>query len=150
MDDDNYNLLKHYDSYQKECGDETGDYNQCYDYGNCEGVTSEYWNDCYKRDIGCQFYNGCTNYYCINTIDPTFFEFAECYEKTSLYEYECTDQANYEELYMCVDYNYCEEIGVSEFWYDCFHDDEGCEDFNGCDNYECIENEVTFFEWLEC
>ena len=39
---------------------------------------------------------------------------------------------------------------MSEFWHDCFHYDRGCEDFNGCNNYECIETEVTFFEWLEC
>ena len=76
-----------------KCGDETGDYYQCYrnGYDTCEGVTSEYWYECYKEDIGCEFYNGCTNYYCINTIDPTFYEFAECYDKTSLDAHECTD-----------------------------------------------------------
>ena len=67
--------------------------------GICEGVTSEYWHDCYFFDEGCELYNGCTNYYCINTIDPTFFEFAECYEETSLDDYECTDQDNYDKLY---------------------------------------------------
>ena len=131
MDDDNYYRGK------TACGDVTGAYYSCYDDGICEGVTSEYWHDCYFND-DCENFNGCTNYYCINTINPTFFEFAECYEKTSLYEYECTDQGNGDEFYSCYQYDRCEEIGVSEFWHDCFNYDEGCEDFNGCSTYECI------------
>ena len=93
MDDDNYRLDR------TECGDVTGEYYQCYLYENCEGVTSQHWYDCYGWDANCELYNGCTNYYCINTIDPTFFEFAECYEETSLDDYECTDQDNYDKLY---------------------------------------------------
>ena len=76
---------------KKGCGDITGDYNECYLDGKCEGVTSQYWYDCYEYDAGCELYNGCTNYYCINTIEPTFYEFAECYDMTTLDIYECTD-----------------------------------------------------------
>ena len=54
-----------------------------------------------------------------------------------------------------MDYNLCYENNNGRFcpieWsWDCYWFNVNCEDYNGCNNYNCLDNQVEFLDWVEC
>ena len=39
---------------------------------------------------------------------------------------------------------------TSPYFYACFWYNTDCEIYNGCNNYKCVDNEVSFLDWVDC
>ena len=116
----------------EECGDSTGEYYGCYLYEYCDDVADKHWHDCYWSNSGCEYYNGCSDYYCSDegSVDPGFgqggfLEWLACYQET---RGDCGDDSG--AFYNCYMWESCEGI-VNEYWHDCFWYDQGCDKYEG-------------------
>ena len=81
----------------------------------------------------------------------TFFEWLECHEFDDTAIYHCGDLNG--RYYDCIRFGDCEEYIVStedESRYNCTRYDYSCQNYNGCNNFNCVDHNVTFDEWLEC
>ena len=123
-------------------------------YNSCDGIEglSPSWASCYNFDQNCEEYNGCSNYLCIKSENVTFYEWMDCMNKTNLGGEACGDtDGGYEDCFEWGEYgDECEKIGVSEYFYGCYWNSIDCLRYNGCLTYDCIENDVTFLDWLDC